>query len=83
MCYNNSVQKQSDIYLIHKIMLHVSQNIFGQLGIDKNGNLMLVIGIICSIAGALLLRYLVEKPFLRLRDKILLRWRQRRALVVA
>ncbi len=71
------------IYLIHKIMLHVSQRVFGQWGIDKNGNLMLVIGIISSIAGALLLRYLVEKPFLRLRDRILLRWRQRKALVVA
>lgn len=66
------------IYLIHKIMLHVSQNIFGQLGVDKNGNLMLFTGIISSIAGALLLRYIVEKPFLRLRDKILLNWRHKR-----
>ena len=64
------------IYLIHKIMLHVSQRVFGQWGIDKNGNLMLIIGILCSLAGALLLRYLVERPFLRMRDKILLKWRQ-------
>lgn len=71
------------IYLIHKIMLAVSQRIFGQWGIDKNGNLMLLIGIISSIAGALLLRYLVEKPFLRLRDRILQRWRQRKSLVIA
>lgn len=71
------------IYLIHKIMLHISQLIFGQLGIDKNGSLMFVIGIISSIGGALLLRYLVEKPFLRLRDRILLRWRQRKISAIA
>lgn len=63
------------IYLIHKIMLHVAQLIFGKLGVDVNGNLMFVICIISAITGALLLRYIVEKPFLRLRDRILLRWK--------
>jgi len=66
------------IYLIHKIMLTISQKIFGQMGIDKNSNVMLIIGIISSIAGALLLRYLVEKPFLRLRDKILQSWKPKK-----
>jgi peptidoglycan/LPS O-acetylase OafA/YrhL len=64
------------IYLIHKMMITVAQNIFGQLGIDKNGNLMFIIGIISSVAGAVLLRYLIEKPFLRIRDKILKNWRE-------
>jgi peptidoglycan/LPS O-acetylase OafA/YrhL len=68
------------IYLIHKIMLHVCQMEFSKLGIDKNSNLMMVLGIACSIAGALLLRYMVEKPFLRLRDRILLRWKAKKAL---
>jgi len=71
------------IYLIHKIMLHISQLIFGQLGIDKNGNAMFIIGIISSIAGALLLRYLVEMPFLKMRDIILLRWRQKNTISFA
>ncbi len=67
------------IYLIHKMIITVAQNIFGQLGVDKNSNLMFIIGIICSVAGALLLRYLVEKPFLRIRDKILKSWRDKNA----
>jgi len=71
------------IYLIHKIMLHVCQMEFSKLGIDKNSNLMMLLGIACSIAGALLLRYIVEKPFLRIRDKILAGWKVRKALVPA
>jgi len=63
------------IYLIHKIMLHVAQMIFGKLGVDVNSNLMFIICIISAIIGALLLRYIVEKPFLSLRDRILLRWK--------
>lgn len=62
------------IYLIHKIMLHVAQMIFGKLGVDVNGNLMFVICVISAITGALLLRNIVEIPFLRLRDRMLKRW---------
>jgi len=65
------------IYLSHKIMITASQKTFGQLGVDRNSNLMFIIGIISSIAGALLLRYLIEKPFLRIRDMILKRWRKK------
>ena len=68
------------IYLIHKIMIHIAQNIFGGLGIDKNSNGMFVIGIISSLIGALLLRYLVEKPFLRIRDRILKQWRNKKLI---
>jgi len=67
------------IYLIHKIMITASQKTFGQFGMDRNSNLMFVIGIISSIAGALLLRYLIEKPFLKIRDRILKKWREKKA----
>jgi len=70
------------IYLIHKIMITVAQNVFGQLGVDKNSNLMFVIGIVSSLIGALLLRYLVEKPFLRIRDKILRKWHAKKAIAI-
>jgi peptidoglycan/LPS O-acetylase OafA/YrhL len=59
------------IYLIHKLMITAAQHIFGNLRIDKNSNLMFMIGILSSLAGALLLRYLIEKPFLKIRDRIL------------
>jgi peptidoglycan/LPS O-acetylase OafA/YrhL len=63
------------IYLIHKLMITIAQKVFVQFGVDKNSNLMFLIGIISSIAGALLLRYLIEKPFLSIRDRILKQWR--------
>jgi peptidoglycan/LPS O-acetylase OafA/YrhL len=68
------------IYLIHKIMLNVCQLEFSKLGIDKSSNIMLLLGIVSSICGALLLRYVIEKPFLRLRDKVLMNWRKEKAL---
>ncbi|MDN3579910.1 acyltransferase family protein [Mucilaginibacter flavus] len=59
------------IYLVHKMMIHLTQVIGGYLGMDVNGNLMFLLCIISSISGALLMRYLVEKPFLKLRDRVL------------
>jgi peptidoglycan/LPS O-acetylase OafA/YrhL len=50
------------------------------LGVDVNSNLMFIICIISALIGALLLRYIIEKPFLRLRDKILLRWKNKKHL---
>ena len=67
------------IYLIHKIMINVAQHVFSGFGVDKNSNLMFLIGIISSLTGALLLRYLIEKPFLRIRDRILTHWKIKRA----
>jgi peptidoglycan/LPS O-acetylase OafA/YrhL len=68
------------IYLSHKIVLHVTQLVFGKSGIDVKGNLMFIICIVSTIAGALLLRYMVEKPFLSLRDSILARWKNKKGL---
>ncbi|WP_259070532.1 acyltransferase family protein [Mucilaginibacter sp. X4EP1] len=59
------------IYLSHKIVIHLTQNLLERAGIDKNSNLTMLICIIASVAGALVLRYVVEKPALRLRDAIL------------
>jgi peptidoglycan/LPS O-acetylase OafA/YrhL len=59
------------IYLIHKIMIHSTQNMFEKLGIDKNSNLMFLLCIASSLTGALLLRYAVEKPALKIRDMLL------------
>jgi peptidoglycan/LPS O-acetylase OafA/YrhL len=59
------------IYLSHKIIIHLTQNLLQKEGMDKNSNLTMLICIIACVAGALVLRYVVEKPALRLRNMIL------------
>ena len=59
------------IYLSHKIIIHVIQSLLEKAGIEKNSNLTMLICIICVLAGALTMRYLIEKPALRLRNVIL------------
>jgi len=59
------------IYLLHKMIIHLVQLEFSALGIDKNSNLMLVISILGVIGAAFLMRILIEKPAMQLRNKIL------------
>jgi peptidoglycan/LPS O-acetylase OafA/YrhL len=59
------------IYLTHKMVIHVAQNLFYRFGVDKSGNLMMLICLICVLLGAIVMRFVVEKPSLRLRDRIL------------
>jgi peptidoglycan/LPS O-acetylase OafA/YrhL len=61
------------IYLVHKLVIHLTQNLLEKAGISKNGNLMMFCCILSIVAGALVLRYVIEKPSLRLRDKVLAR----------
>lgn len=69
-------------YLIHKIVIHVTQEEFSKLHIEKDGNFMLLICIITSLSVAWLLNILIEKQFLKWRDKIL-RPKPKQELVVA
>ena len=61
------------IYLSHKMIIHTTQNLLGNMGIARDGNLMLALCIISSVLGALVLRYVVELPALRIRDKVISR----------
>ncbi|CAN5289039.1 acyltransferase [soil metagenome] len=69
------------IYLVHKIVIHVTQVLLEKAGMDKNSNLMLLCCIITTVAGGLLLRYVVEKPALKLRNRILYRWKNKKAVM--
>jgi len=69
-------------YLIHKIVIHVTQEQFSKLHIDKDGNFMFLICIITSLSAAWLLNRIIEKPFLQWRDKIL-RLKQKHKIVAA
>jgi len=68
------------LYLSHKLLIHLSQMILQKAGIDKNGNLMMISCISIAIAGAVILRYTIEKPSLKIRDKILQKWKQDKLL---
>lgn len=59
------------IYLTHKGVLHVTQGMGTGMGLEMDSNLMLSLCILCCLAGALLLHIAVERPFMKLRRKLL------------
>jgi peptidoglycan/LPS O-acetylase OafA/YrhL len=59
------------VYLIHKMVIYVTQEQFASDVIAEDGNGMFLICIVTSLLGAFLLNQLVEKPFLKLREKLL------------
>ena len=62
------------IYLSHKIIIHCIQNLLESVGLDKNSNLTMLMCVVSIIMGALLMRYVIEKPALVLRNDILATW---------
>jgi peptidoglycan/LPS O-acetylase OafA/YrhL len=58
------------IYLTHKGIIHVTQELLSNR-VDVNSNLMLLICIAASASAALLLNLTVEKPFMKLREKVI------------
>jgi peptidoglycan/LPS O-acetylase OafA/YrhL len=61
------------IYLIHKIAIHVTQTQFSKINIINDSNIMFLICIVTVFIISLLLNETIEKPFLKLRKKILSR----------
>lgn len=59
------------IYLSHKGVIHLTQLQCSKWGIAEKGHLMFFICMVTTVIGALIMRYIVEKPFLRIRDYIL------------
>jgi peptidoglycan/LPS O-acetylase OafA/YrhL len=59
------------LYLTHKIVIHITQQQVSKLGVDDDSNLMFFICIITSLLGAYLVNKSIEKPFLKLRDKVI------------
>jgi peptidoglycan/LPS O-acetylase OafA/YrhL len=61
------------IYLTHKQLINLTQELFKGYGVDSNSNLMLLLCILVSLLGGTTLYLLVERPFMRLRERILMR----------
>ena len=60
------------LYLSHKGIIHLTQTWLGGLGLRGNSNWMFLFCILTCITGALVMRILIEKPFFRIRNKLLL-----------
>jgi len=61
------------IYLIHKIVIHVTQTQFSRFSIVNDSNMMFLFCIAAVFIISLLLNETIEKPFLKLRKKILVK----------
>lgn len=59
------------LYLTHKAMIHICQDQLAKTGIEKESSTMFLLCIPASLLGAMMLFYVVEKPFLMLRNKVL------------
>lgn len=59
------------IYLSHKGIIHMSQEIFAHWGIEKQSNGMLLICILLSALIAWLLHQIIEKPFMKWRRRFI------------
>jgi peptidoglycan/LPS O-acetylase OafA/YrhL len=62
------------LYLVHKAMFHVVDEAFGE-GLAGRGIVAFAAYGLAAVAAAALLHYGVERPFLRLRDRLLARKR--------
>jgi peptidoglycan/LPS O-acetylase OafA/YrhL len=60
------------IYLIHKIVIHVTQTQLTKFNLQDSGNMMFIICIATVLIASIILNEVIEKPFLRLRKKILI-----------
>jgi peptidoglycan/LPS O-acetylase OafA/YrhL len=68
------------IYLSHKGIIHITQELAGKIGLAEDGSVVFGLCIATCLIGALILRYVVEKPFMKVRDGILRRRRAGRAV---
>lgn len=65
------------IYLTHKGIIHLTQDLLEKYGIDKSAGLTLISCITACILTAYIFRYLIEQPAKKMRDLILKKWEQK------
>lgn len=68
------------IYLTHKQLIHLTHEFLQPRGIDNDSYTSFWISTAVCFLGGWLLHLIVEKPFLRLRDRFLVRWPSRRTI---
>jgi peptidoglycan/LPS O-acetylase OafA/YrhL len=61
------------LYLTHKAAIHLTQNVGEKWGLETDGTWMFLLSLLTAVAFALVIRMVVEKPFLLIRKKILIK----------
>jgi peptidoglycan/LPS O-acetylase OafA/YrhL len=69
------------LYLIHKIIIHVTQAYLSSIQIDIQGTPVFFACLMTSLAAAWTLHVCIERPFMRLRSVILSRRRTNRGRI--
>ena len=59
------------IYLVHKGMIHMTQVVLVEWGVAVDGSFMFLICIASTMVGALLLNIIIERPFMKLRSRLI------------
>ncbi|UPF27398.1 acyltransferase, partial [Flavobacterium psychrophilum] len=59
------------IYLTHKGIIHITQNVFENLNVKTESSLMMFICMVTCIICAYLLNLIIEKPFMKLRNQVI------------
>jgi peptidoglycan/LPS O-acetylase OafA/YrhL len=61
------------LYLVHKPLVHLSQVVLGKYGFDADSNTVFMAASVVAVLGGWALHLGVERPALRLRDRLLKR----------
>ena len=58
-------------YLSHKGIIHITQQLLSMAGLDKNSSVTMAVCAVTCLLAAWILHLAIEKPFMRLRDRVL------------
>ncbi len=59
------------MYLSHKMVIHVVQNMMQNAGMDRNSNLTMLVSFASVVMVAIIMRLVIEKPAMKIREKLL------------
>lgn len=59
------------IYLVHKFVIHITQEELVRLNISKDSNIMFLLCLFAVMIAAFIMNKVIEKPFMKLRNRFL------------
>lgn len=59
------------VYLVHKMTIHLAQQQCGKWDINEDSSLAFLVSVLFTMAGALLLHWIVERSFLDIKERYL------------
>lgn len=58
------------VYLVHKFVIHITQDQFSKFNLEKASTTMFLLCVLSTLCAAAMMHILVEKPFLKLRNRL-------------